>query len=71
MFIYVKVVERVRVGHVANLCVTHSRMIHLTCTCEMSGSRVVQRILDSLKMATVACYLMYVFVCVSFVISVV
>jgi hypothetical protein len=30
VFIYAIVVERVRVGHVANLCVTHSGMIHLT-----------------------------------------
>jgi hypothetical protein len=33
------------------------RMMHLTLTCEMCGSRIVQRILDSLRMTTVACYL--------------
>jgi hypothetical protein len=30
VFIYVIGVERVRVGHVANLCVTHSETMHLT-----------------------------------------
>jgi hypothetical protein len=30
VFIYVIGVERVYVGHVANLCVTHSRTMHLT-----------------------------------------
>jgi hypothetical protein len=64
-------VERVRVGHVANLCVTRSRMMHLTRTCEMRGFRIIQRILDSLRMMTVACYLVFVFMCLSFMISVV
>jgi hypothetical protein len=31
-------VERVRVGHVANLCITRSGMRHLTLTCEMHAS---------------------------------
>jgi hypothetical protein len=30
MFIYAIGVERVRVGHVANLCVTYSGTMHLT-----------------------------------------
>jgi hypothetical protein len=30
VFIYAISVERVRVGHVANLRVTHSEMMHLT-----------------------------------------
>jgi hypothetical protein len=30
MFIYVIRVERVHVGHVANLCVTYLGMMHLT-----------------------------------------
>jgi hypothetical protein len=30
VFIYVIGVERVRVGHVVNLCVTHSGVMHLT-----------------------------------------
>jgi hypothetical protein len=29
VFIYVIGVERVRVGHVVNLCITRSRMMHL------------------------------------------
>jgi hypothetical protein len=52
------VVERVCVGRVANLCVARSRMTHLTWTYEIRGSRIIQRILDSLRMMTVACYLM-------------
>jgi hypothetical protein len=56
-------VERVRVGRVAKLCVTHSGMMHLTWTYEMRGSQIVQHILDSLRMATVACYLVS-FLCV-------
>jgi hypothetical protein len=44
-------VERVRV---ANLCVTRSKMMHLTLTCEMRGYRIIQRILDSLRMTNVA-----------------
>jgi hypothetical protein len=35
-FIYM--IGYVRVGHVANLCVTHLGMMHLTSTCEMRGS---------------------------------
>jgi hypothetical protein len=49
-------VERIRVGRVANICVTHSGIMHLTLTCEMCGSRIVQRILNILRIATVACY---------------
>jgi hypothetical protein len=30
VFIYAIGVERVRVGHVANICVIHSGMMHLT-----------------------------------------
>jgi hypothetical protein len=40
-----------------NLCVTHSGMMHLTLTCEMRGSFIVQRILDNLRIMTIACYL--------------
>jgi hypothetical protein len=47
-------VERVRIVCVANLCVTHSRMIHLTWTCEIHGFWIVQHILDNLRMVTVA-----------------
>jgi hypothetical protein len=65
MFIYTIGVERVRVGHVANLCVTRSG------TCEMRDSQIVQHILDSLRMATVTCYLVSVFVCLLFMISIV
>jgi hypothetical protein len=50
-------VERIRVGRVANICVTHSGIMHLTLTCEMCGSRIVQRILNILRITTVACYL--------------
>jgi hypothetical protein len=53
-------VEHVRVGHIANLCVTHSRMMHLIWTCEIRGSWIIQRILDSLRMTTVVCYLVFV-----------
>jgi hypothetical protein len=63
-FIYAICVERVHVGHIANLCITRLRMMHLTWTYEMCGYRIVNRILDSLRMTTVACYLvsvLYVF----------
>jgi hypothetical protein len=40
--------------------------VHLTLTCEMRGSRIVQRIFDSLRIATVACYLVSGS-CVSFI----
>jgi hypothetical protein len=56
-------VEPVCVGGEVNLCVTHAGMMHLTLTCEMHGSRIVHCILDSLRMATVVCYLMS-FLCV-------
>jgi hypothetical protein len=62
-------VECVRVGCVKNICVTHSEMMHLTWTCEMCDFRIVQRILDSLKITTVACYLMYVLYIFPFMIS--
>jgi hypothetical protein len=39
-----------------NICVTHSRMMHLTFTRELHGSQIVQHILDNLRMANVACY---------------
>jgi hypothetical protein len=57
---------RVRVGLVANLCVIRSGMMHLTLTYEMCGFRIVHRILDSLRMTIVACYLVFGS-CVSFV----
>jgi hypothetical protein len=68
MYIYAISVERVCVGrvenlcvgHVANLCVTRSETMHLTWTYEMRGSWIIQRILDSLRMTTVACYLVFV-----------
>jgi hypothetical protein len=62
MFIYAIGVEHVRVGHVANLCVTRSGTMHLTLTCEMRGSRIVQRILDSMRMSIIVFYLVSVFV---------
>jgi hypothetical protein len=71
MFIYTIGVERVCVGHVVNLCVSRSEMMHLTWTCEMRGSRIVQCILDNLRMVIVACYLLFVFVCLSFMILIV
>jgi hypothetical protein len=43
-----------------NLCVTHFVMMHLTLTCELRGSWILQRILDSLRMMKVACYLVFV-----------
>jgi hypothetical protein len=61
-------VEHVSVGHVANLCVTCSRTMHLTWTCEMRGFQIVQRILDNLRMMTIVYYLVSVFVCLSFMI---
>jgi hypothetical protein len=67
VFIYTIVVERVRVGYVANICVIRLGTRHLIWTCEMHGSWIVQRILDILRMTTVVCYLMFVCVCVSFV----
>jgi hypothetical protein len=70
MFIYAIGVERVHVGYVANICVTRSETMHLTWTYEMCGSRIVQCILDSLRIMTIACYLVSVFVCLSFMISV-
>jgi hypothetical protein len=42
------------------------RNMHLTLNCEMCDSRIFQRILDSLRMVIVACYLMSVS-CVSFI----
>jgi hypothetical protein len=39
------------------LSVTRSGTMHLTLTCEMHGSWIVQCILDSLRMVIVACYL--------------
>jgi hypothetical protein len=59
-------VAHVCVGHVANLYVTRLRTMHLTLTYEMCGSRIVQRILDILRMATVTCY-MVSDSCVSFI----
>jgi hypothetical protein len=70
MFIYMIRVECVRVGYVANLCVTRSGTMYLTWTCEMRGSRIVLRILGSLRMMTVVCYLVYVFVYLLFIILV-
>jgi hypothetical protein len=52
-------VEPVCVGHIVNLCITHSGIMHLTWTCEMCGPWIVHRILHSLRMATVACYLLW------------
>jgi hypothetical protein len=63
-------VKCVCVGHVANLCITRSETMHLTRTCEMRDSRIVQRILNILRMTTVACYLISAFVCLPFVISI-
>jgi hypothetical protein len=42
--------------HVADLCVTRSRTAHLTFTCEVR-IRIVQRILERLRMVGVVCYL--------------
>jgi hypothetical protein len=49
-----------RVGRVANLCVTCSGLMHLTRTSEMRGYRIIQLILDNLRIVTVACYLVSV-----------
>jgi hypothetical protein len=70
VFIYTIVVERVHVGHVVDLCIASSGMMHLTWTSKMRGSQIIQRILDSLRMVIVVYYLMSVFVCLSFIISV-
>jgi hypothetical protein len=50
-------VARVRVGRVANLCVSRSATMHLILTREMRGSQIVQRNLDSIRMMIVTCYL--------------
>jgi hypothetical protein len=60
VYIYAIGVERVHVGRVANLCVTRSGMMYLTWTCEMRGSWIIHRILDNLRIVTVACYLVFV-----------
>jgi hypothetical protein len=53
-----------------NLCVTHSGMMHLTLSCEVHHSRIVQCILDSLRMVASVCYLVTLaFVYLSFVVS--
>jgi hypothetical protein len=36
-----------------NICVTQSRSMHLSFTCEVHGSRIVQHILDNLRMENV------------------
>jgi hypothetical protein len=56
----------VRVGRITNLCVTRSGTMHLTLTCEMHDSRIVQRILDNPRIATIAYYLVSGS-CVSFI----
>jgi hypothetical protein len=45
------------VGHLANLYVTHWGKMHLTLTCEIRDSQIIQHVLDSLRIATVTCYL--------------
>jgi hypothetical protein len=46
------------------------RMAHLTLSCEVDRSRIVQRILDSLRMVTSVCYLVTLaLVYLSFMIS--
>jgi hypothetical protein len=40
----------------------HSGTMHLTWTCEMRGSWIVQHILDNLRMTTIVYFLMSVFV---------
>jgi hypothetical protein len=52
-----------------NLCVTHSETLHITLSYEVHHSQIVQRILDSLRMATSVCYLaMLALVYLSFVV---
>jgi hypothetical protein len=53
------VYEAIGVAHVANLCVTHLGKMYFTLTCEMCDSRMVQRILDSLRITIVAYYLVF------------
>jgi hypothetical protein len=43
--------------HLANLYVTHSEMMHLALSCEVHHFKIVQRILDSLRMMTSVYYL--------------
>jgi hypothetical protein len=59
-------VAGVRVGCIANICITRSGTMHLTLTCEIRDSRIVQRILYNLRMMIVACYLIFGS-CVSFI----
>jgi hypothetical protein len=56
--------------HLVNLCVTHSVTMHITLSYEVHRSRIIQRILDSLRMAISVCYLVTLaFVYLSFMVS--
>jgi hypothetical protein len=48
-------VEHVCVGYVVNLYVIRLGTVHLTLTCKMHGFQIIQRILDDLRIATIAC----------------
>jgi hypothetical protein len=50
------VIAPIRVGRVANICVTHLGMMHLILTCEVHHPEL-SPFLDSLRMETIACCL--------------